>query len=644
MQLFFNNVQDKKGNAIANADVIVTNYPSGTPATIYSADDPIPANEIAELQTNSEGEYQFYVPNGRYTVTIKKNTQTLNVIENFSIFDGGASGSSVQVEFRNVAQMEAAQYLQVGWFANTKGYFNPGDGGGNDYEIVAAGTGTDNSGSFIDLSGSGLQAKGLFVDGLIVPEQFGCSTSLCTTELQAAFDYAAGKQINLISNYLVDDAISVSSNTKVIGSGGVSCGSTLATGGSGIGMRLLDVTGATGVDIQGITLDCSEITVFLAGARAIFFNGSTKFKVRNCDIITPGAAVVCIQSNKFDIIGNNCLVSSTDGISHHDGILDTFDGCEDYRIDDNEVDGGSLPGNYGILATGESSTGTAAACRNFKIRGNTVRNVDQVGIWSNGREGVNENFEVSGNTVEDVASFYGIAVADTINGSVENNHTLRTAGNGIRLHSEPGAGGITSANNVTVKGNHVTDANQSLNAGVEAGSAIVVTNSSANNVVEDNFVFGSDHVNALFLNSGTSGNTYNKINMQTGTSGVFLDQSALNLPDTNTYIPTLTNVSNVSASSVSTCKFTVYGDVVHVTVRISVTPSAASTLTEVGLSLPILSTLSSTNVDLIGTANTGFTTTAVFRADSINERASLQFQSQNTAANVFYGIFSYVLD
>lgn len=64
--------------------------------------------------------------------------------------------------FANVAQMEAAPDLTVGQFVRTEGYYTPGDGGGNDYEIVA-GTGTDDGGSFIDLPGSGLQAKGLFL-------------------------------------------------------------------------------------------------------------------------------------------------------------------------------------------------------------------------------------------------------------------------------------------------------------------------------------------------------------------------------------------------------------------------------------------------------------------------------------------------
>lgn len=64
--------------------------------------------------------------------------------------------------FSNVDDMKDFLGLRVGQKVRTLGYYAPGDGGGNDYEIVAGGTGTDDGGSFIDLSGSGAQAKGLF--------------------------------------------------------------------------------------------------------------------------------------------------------------------------------------------------------------------------------------------------------------------------------------------------------------------------------------------------------------------------------------------------------------------------------------------------------------------------------------------------
>lgn len=78
--------------------------------------------------------------------------------------------------FNNVADMVADLTLPTNRKARTLGYYAPGDGGGNDYEIVAGGTGTADGGSFIDLD-NGLQARGLFGAGLLNVKQWGADGS-----------------------------------------------------------------------------------------------------------------------------------------------------------------------------------------------------------------------------------------------------------------------------------------------------------------------------------------------------------------------------------------------------------------------------------------------------------------------------------
>lgn len=73
-----------------------------------------------------------------------------------------------------VAAMVADDSLTVGDYVSTKGYTAPGDGGDGVYQIVAAATGTDDGGSYIDLTGITGQAK-LLGDGPFCPMQWGAA-------------------------------------------------------------------------------------------------------------------------------------------------------------------------------------------------------------------------------------------------------------------------------------------------------------------------------------------------------------------------------------------------------------------------------------------------------------------------------------
>lgn len=140
------------------------------------------------------------------------------------------TGDTVQTvaTFNNVADMQADTTLTVGRRARTLGYYTPGDGGGNDYEIVAAATGTADGGSFIDLSGSDTQAKGLFGED-IKAAWFGVVSNGATdnaSALQASVDFAnqigggeiilPSGNINLDSGIVVNDA----PNIKISGTTG----------------------------------------------------------------------------------------------------------------------------------------------------------------------------------------------------------------------------------------------------------------------------------------------------------------------------------------------------------------------------------------------------------------------------------------
>jgi hypothetical protein len=132
----------------------------------------------------------------------------------FDNVEQSANFTQVNQSFDTVALMDASTTPSVGNIVFTAGYTTAGDGGDNYYEIVAAATGTDDGGSFIDLAGSGHQAKALFPGGIVRLEQFNVNdrdslnnviqysntsglevTSLA--DFSTSFTMATGETINL---------------------------------------------------------------------------------------------------------------------------------------------------------------------------------------------------------------------------------------------------------------------------------------------------------------------------------------------------------------------------------------------------------------------------------------------------------------
>lgn len=126
-------------------------------------------NDLTAKQTlDANGAYaQDIFLNGLYSIRIETPLGSL-FRESPSI--SGLSALTTQF-FNTVTDMVAATNLAVGGTAITLGYTTIGDGGDNTYEIVAAGTGTADGGSFINLATH--QAKGLFPGGVINVKQFG---------------------------------------------------------------------------------------------------------------------------------------------------------------------------------------------------------------------------------------------------------------------------------------------------------------------------------------------------------------------------------------------------------------------------------------------------------------------------------------
>lgn len=110
-----------------------------------------------------------------------------------------------------------------------------------------------------------------------------------------------------------------------------------------------------------------------------------------------------------------------------------------------------------------------------------------------------------------------------------------------------------------------------------------------------------------------------------------------------TYTPTLYNTTNIASSSVtaSSVNYQRIGDVVRVWGEVTITATANTTASLLGMSLPIASGLSNT-YELAGTALTDTENQTIrINADATNDRASFRFKSTHTNAATYSFHFTY---
>jgi hypothetical protein len=153
---------------------------------------------------------------------------------------------------------------------------------------------------------------------------------------------------------------------------------------------------------------------------------------------------------------------------------------------------------------------------------------------------------------------------------------------------------------------------------------------------------------------GTSGQ---EALLLTSGQGVQIFRTAVTSPVANdgnvfsgTYTPSLTNTTNIAASTPYQFQYTRIGNVVTVSGRVNIDPTASATASELGISLPIASAFpaSATGVsNLAGVGSIHTTTTEVstggILADTTNDRAQFRFVSGGTAARDYAISFTYLV-
>lgn len=108
----------------------------------------------------------------------------------------------------------------------------------------------------------------------------------------------------------------------------------------------------------------------------------------------------------------------------------------------------------------------------------------------------------------------------------------------------------------------------------------------------------------------------------------------------STYTPALTNVTNVAASTAFLCQWVQIGDMVTVSGRVDIDPTALGFI-ELGMTLPVASNFAS-GLECGGTAVAKLVTEALaISADTVNNRAVFQGVATDTANRAYSFSFTY---
>ena len=142
---------------------------------------------------------------------------------------------------------------------------------------------------------------------------------------------------------------------------------------------------------------------------------------------------------------------------------------------------------------------------------------------------------------------------------------------------------------------------------------------------------GVDYTNAAI----TSPNGTITVTNGAGSIGLDIANYAL-----TTYTPTLTNTTNIAASTANTTYYQRIGDAIHVWGTVTVDATLALTISEMGMSLPVASGVGQ-DYEIGGTASFEDNTSVQIIGDVANGRAKWRFTPQSATNNKYSFHFTY---
>ena len=194
------NLNIEWGTITPSSGYVLKAYLPGTTTSTSIAIDQAGSSPQASITTNAEGKFEvsgneilpFIDRAHKWALFTNATDAAANTNPFAGFYDNIDPLGLGEASLGTVADMVASVNLAVGDIITTAGYLVIGDTGDNVYEIVAAGTGTDDGGTFIDLDT--LQAQAVFPEQVNV-RQWGISPTTApltnATRITLADAYAA---------------------------------------------------------------------------------------------------------------------------------------------------------------------------------------------------------------------------------------------------------------------------------------------------------------------------------------------------------------------------------------------------------------------------------------------------------------------
>lgn len=245
----------------------------------------------------------------------------------------------------------------------------------------------------------------------------------------------------------------------------------------------------------------------------------------------------------------------------------------------------------------------------------------------------NKTINLSSNTLTGTTAQFNTALSDGDFATLAGTETLTNKT--INLSSNTLTGTVAQFNTALSDGDFATL------AGIETLSGKQIGIRSSGTGAFDMRVLNTENLTAQRDLTVTLNNANRTVNLSGN-----LTVSADTTLNHGTYTPTLTNVTNITASTAYVSQWMRVGNIVTVSGRVDIDPNlGGSTASELGVSLPIASNFTGANLNQ---CNGTFVSNATGQAgaifsDATNDRAQFLFLATNTANASFSFTFTYVI-